>query len=349
MEKLEDYVQGFDAESSDSDHHGMGALEILRETVRILRYNLSSFMAIAAFLICPLCALLLPNFLVDQSLPRRLSDRLMLLARSSGIPLVPFVSKSCQKFSETVISSAICFPLYVTLLLLAKAAVAYAVDCTYSRKKAHSSKFFMLIMKIWGRVLSTYLWACMVIVGCVIFFLVILVGVSTTFSALGSSDDFQLYMAVFEGLVFSVAFANAVIICNMAVVISVLEDISGLGALLRSSNLIKGRTQVGLMIFLGSTIGMAFIEGLFEHRVKNLSYGDGSSRLWEGPLLVVMYSFLVLIDFMMTAVFYFSCKSCRTDAPGGELHSIVDSTALSNEAVPIPIQPQMSEEFRHNQ
>ncbi|KAK4760437.1 hypothetical protein SAY87_005330 [Trapa incisa] len=347
MEKLEDSVLDFDAESlNNSEHRGMGTLEVLRETVRILRYNLSSFMAVAAFLICPICAILLPNLLVDQSLLRRLSDKLMLLAMSGGIPLMPFVKKSCQKFSETAISAVVCFPLYVTLLLLAKAAVAYSVDCTYLRKKADSSKFFEIALKIWRRVLSTYLWACMVIVGCLIFFLVILIGVSSTFSALGSSDDLQVYMAVFEGLVFSVAFAYAVVICNMAVVISVLEDASGLEALLRSSNLIKGRTQVGLMIFLLSTIGTAFIEGLFEHRVKTLSYGDGSSRLWEGPLLVIMYSFLVLIDFMMTAVFYFSCKSCRTEASGGELHSIVDGTGFSNEA--IPTQSQMSEEFRHS-
>jgi hypothetical protein len=35
--------------------------------------------------------------------------------------------------------------------------------------------------------------------------------------------------------------------------------------------------------------------------VKTLSYGDGSSRLWEGPLLVLMYSFVTLIDSMMSA------------------------------------------------
>ncbi|RYR40237.1 hypothetical protein Ahy_A09g045955 [Arachis hypogaea] len=47
-------------------------------------------------------------------------------------------------------------------------------------------------------------------------------------------------------------------------------------AMMQSNMLIKGQTQVGLLIFLGSTMGMAFVEGLFEHRVKTLSYGDGS-------------------------------------------------------------------------
>ncbi|XLS70462.1 hypothetical protein HN51_027327 [Arachis hypogaea] len=78
------------------------------------------------------------------------------------------------------------------------------------------------------------------------------------------------------GLVFSVVFANAIIICDIAIVISVLEDVSGAQAMMQSNMLIKGQTQVGLLIFLGSTMGMAFVEGLFEHRVKTLSYGDGS-------------------------------------------------------------------------
>lgn len=339
MEKLEDSVQNFDVEALDHGLHRMNALEILRETVRILRYNLLSFMAIAAFLICPVCAVLLSNSLVDQSLLKRLSVRLMLLARSGGLPLRPFIKQSCQKFSETAISSAMCFPLYVTLLLLSKAAVVYSVDCTYSRKKVDSSKFYVIALKIWRRVVSTYLWVCMVIVACLTLFLILLVAVSSTFSVLGFSDDSVVYMAVFEGLIFSVAFANAVIICNVAVVISVLEDVSGPQALLRSSTLIKGQTQVGLLIFLGSTIGMAFIEGLFEHRVKTLSYGDGSSRIWEGPLLVVMYAFAVLIDFMMSAVFYFSCKSYSMEASSGELHSILESMVVADEAIPVQSHP----------
>ncbi|CAN1152706.1 hypothetical protein LINPERHAP2_LOCUS18927 [Linum perenne] len=114
----------------------------------------------------------------------------------------------------------------------------------------------------------------------------------------------------------------------IAVVISVLEDVSGPQALLRSSALIRGQTQVGLLIYLGSTIGTAFVEGLFEHRVKTLSYGDGSSRLWEGPLLVVMYSFVVLVDMMMSAVFYYSCKSYRMEA-AEECQSILETITVS--------------------
>lgn len=314
---------------SSHQFHSMNALEILRETVRILRYNTTGLIGIAALLICPVSAILLSNVLANHSIVKTLTLRLLLVAKSSGLPLKPFIRQSCQKFSETVVSATLGFPLYITLSLLSKVAVVYTVDCTYSRKHFDLSKFYVIINKIWKRIVITYLWTCVVIVGCLTSFVVLLITVSCAFSVMGFPSDLILYPALVLGLIFSIILANSIIICNTAVVISILEDVSGSQALLRSSSLIKGQTQVGLLIFLGSTIGMAIVEGLFEHRVKTLSYGDGSSRIWEGPLLVIMYSFVVLIDSMMSAVFYFSCKSSRLEASNIEIQPVLDVSAVS--------------------
>lgn len=313
----------------------MNALDILRETIRILRFNSWAFMAITVLLICPVSAVLLSNVTVDESIVKNLTIRLMLVARTSGLPLRSIIKQSCQRFAEMVISSASCFPLYATLLLLSKAAVVYSVDCTYSRKKFDVSKFCVIIAKFWRKILSTYMWACTIVVGCITLFCVFLVAFCSALSVLGFSPDVVVYAALVVGLVFSVVFANAIIICNIAMVITVLEDVSGAQAMLRSSILIKGQTQVGLLIFLGSTIGTAFVEGLFEHRVKTLSYGDGSSRMWEGPLLVIMHSFVVLIDSMMSAVFYFSCRSFSMENSEGEGNSILETMAISAETMGI--------------
>lgn len=320
-------------DKDDLNHHhhfaSKSALEILRETVRILRYNLSGFMAITAVLICPVSALLLSNFLVDHRLVKRITIRLLLVVKASGLPLKPFVRQSCQKFSEMAISSTVCFPLFITLLLMSKAAVVYSVDCTYARKMFDANKCYVIMTKIWKRIVFTYLWACSVMVGCLTLFLVFLVTVSSLLSLIGFPPDFNVYIAIIIGLFFSIFLANAIIICNIATVISVLEDVAGPQALMRSSILIRGQTQVGLLIFLGSTIGMSFVEGLFEHRVKTLSYGDGSSRIWEGPLLVLMYSFAVLIDIMMSTVFYFSCKSYSLESSHVECQPVLEARNIS--------------------
>lgn len=314
----------------DRHFHSMDALEILRETVMILRYNPIGFLSIAALLICPVSAALLSNFFVDQDVVKKLMVRLLILAKFSGLPLKPFIKQSCQKFSEMVISAVMCFPLYASLLLLSKAAIVYSVDCTYSRKNFDLKKFLIIVTKIWKRIEVTYLWVCMVITGCLTLFIVLLVTVSSVFAVMGFPPDLILYPAMITGIIFSIILANAMIICNIAIVISVLEDDSGPEALLRSSSLIKGQTQVGLLIFLGSTIGMAFVEGLFEYRVKTLSYGDGSSRVWEGPVLVILYSFVMLIDSMMSTVFYFSCKSYRMEASNEETLPVLEALTISS-------------------
>ncbi|XP_021747338.1 uncharacterized protein LOC110713181 [Chenopodium quinoa] len=313
----------------------MSVLQILRETVRILRYNCGGFMGIAALLICPVSAVQLSNLLVDHTIVRRLSIRLSLIARASGLPLSPVVKQSCQKFADLAVSTAVCFFLYVTLSLVSKAAVVYSVDCTYSKKQFDASKFCVIVRKLWRRVVVTYVWACMMIVGVVTLFIVILVAVCNVFLISGFVPDLVVYPGMVFGLVFSVVFANVIILCNVAVVISVLEDASGPQALLRSFVLIRGQTQVGLLMYLVSTIGMAFVQGLFEHRVKTLSYGDGSSRIWEGPLLVIMYSFVVLIDYMMTAVFYFSCRSYSLEAANEEAQSLLEMATATPKANPV--------------
>ncbi|TYG36806.1 hypothetical protein ES288_D13G092900v1 [Gossypium darwinii] len=327
----ETHEESFELESSydvsDDNHqfHSMNALEILRETVRILRYNSSSFFIIAVLFICPVSLVFMSNLLVDHSIVKRLTVRLLLVAKTCGLPLKPFIKQSSQRFAESAVSSAMCFPLFITLSLLSKAAVVYCVDCTYSRKPADASKFFTIILKFWRRLVCTYVWMCTVIIACVTTFFVFLVVACSLLSVVGFAPDLIVYAVIMMGLVFSVAFAYAIVVCNIGIVICVLEEVSGPQAMLRAGVLIKGQTQVGLLIFLGSTIGLAFVEGLFEHRVKVLSYGDGSSRIWEGPLLVIMYSFVVLMDSMMSTVFYFSCRSYTMEASDGECQSILDT------------------------
>ncbi|OVA08828.1 hypothetical protein BVC80_8803g22 [Macleaya cordata] len=326
-------LQVFEMESLDSDirrsfcsdqqFHSMDALEILRETIRILRYNSSAFMVILALLICPVSAVVLSNFLIDEPMVKKLSIKLLLVAQSSGLPLQPVIKQLCHRLSEMALSIAFSFPVYITLSLLSKAATVYSVDCTYLRKKFDTAKFFAFVIKIWKRLVWTYLWVCMVIVGCIALFLVLVIAICNIFSLLGFPSYLIIYPLIVVGLAFAVIFASAIIICNLSIVISVLEDVSGIQALLRSGVLIQGQIQVGLLIFFGSTIGMAFVEGLYEHRVKTVSYGDGSSRLWEGPLLVIMYSFVVLIDSMMSAVFYFTCRSSSMEAVSEEDQTLV--------------------------
>lgn len=313
----------------------MNALEILRETARILRTDPRTFMTIFALLICPVSTALLSNFLIDQAVVTSLGRRLMLLAVSSGLPAAHFIKQICHHLAGTIVSSAFCFPFFVTFLLPARACIAYSVACNYAGKKVLATEFLGMARRIWRSLVSTYVLVCAAITGCLAVFIVLIVSVCNSFAVLGYPPEIIVYPALLTVLGFSVAYAHTIIVCNLASVISVLEDASGQKALLRSVRLVKGQTQAGLLIFLGSAIGFAFVEGLFEHRVKTLSYGDGSSRAWEGPLLVLMYSFVVLVDSMMSAVFYFTCRSSAMEALSGNGLGVEELERLSSESASV--------------
>ncbi|CAL9119890.1 unnamed protein product [Musa textilis] len=263
----------------------MSAMEILRETVPILRAEPSPFMATLVILIGPVSSALLAasNALVPPT-----------ASPSSPPPAASPSPAPSSSSAATLLSAAACFP------LLVRTSVAYSVACAYAGKKFRPADFFAAVRRTWRRLISTYLWVCASISACL---------ACRAFAALGYPPEIVVYPALLTVLAFSMAYAHTIITCNLASVISVLEEVSGPRALLRSVRLIRGQTQAGLLMFLGSTIGMAFVEGLFEHRVKTLSHGDGSSRLWEAPLLVLMYSFVVPIDSTMSAMFYFTCRS----------------------------------------
>ncbi|XP_006658763.3 uncharacterized protein LOC102716517 [Oryza brachyantha] len=304
----------------------MNALEILRETVRVLRADPHAFTSVLFFLLCPASGcLLLSAAALEGAAVLPLARRLLAAAAASGLPLTHFVRQLAHHLAATLVASVVSFPALFTLLLAARASVAYAVAAVYAGKPLAGSELSLLARRAWPRLAATYALACAAVIACLSSFLALLVTACSTLKFMLYPPDIVVCAGFVTVLAFSVAYAHTIIVCNLGGVISVLEDIAGVNALRRSVQLMRGQTHVGLLIFLGSTIGLAFVEGLFEHRVKTLSYGDGSSRLWEGPLLVLMYSFVMLIDSMMSVVFYFTCRSSNLeilDEEGGSVEEL---------------------------
>ncbi|KAL5198807.1 hypothetical protein ABZP36_002319 [Zizania latifolia] len=288
----------------------MNAMEILRETVRVLRADPHGFMSVLFLLLCPASGcLLLSAAALDGAAVLPLTRRLLVAAAASGLPLTHFVRQLAHHLAATLVASVASFPALFTLLLAARAAVAYAVAAVYAGKPLAAADLSLLSRRAWPRLAATYALACAAVIACLATFLGLLITACSTLKSMLYPPDIVVCAGLVTVLAFSVAYAHTIVVCNLGGVIAVLEDVAGVNAMRRSVQLMHGQMHVGLLIFLGSTIGLAFVDGLFEHRVKTLSYGDGSSRLWEGPLLVLMYSFVMLIESMMNAVFYFTCRS----------------------------------------
>lgn len=305
----------------------MGALNILRESITLLRANSSILMSIMVLLICPVSGLLLSRALLHGELANKLTARLYQAAAAVGLlHYLSLVKSIYESISQVLLSYALAAPILFTIWLLAKASIIYIVSCSYADKIPTLFTSITAGARLWKRIFFTYLWSCLVLLGFVTMAATLFLLIISLLDALHFSADLIFLTELALGLFYSVIFAQIIVVGNLANVVSILEEHYGLSALVRSFHLIKGKIQVALSLFFATTLGTAMVESLYQYRVIGIppsNYAiNTASRLWEGPLLVFMYSFLLLLDGIVGCVFYFTCKSATSAFSGSQYLSI---------------------------
>lgn len=112
---------------------------------------------------------------------------------------------------------------------------------------------------------------------------------------------------------YSIIVANALIICNLALILSGMELSGGFISILKACVMIRGRTSIALSLALPVNMALAGIEALFQFRVVK-AYSDSgmnkptSSMVLEGLFIAYLYSILIIIDAISGCVFFRSCK-----------------------------------------
>lgn len=148
----------------------------------------------------------------------------------------------------------------------------------------------------WIKLLHTRFWELLIILG-LFGILVVVLGICST-TALGLWG-----VLGFLSIPFCVTFAHVMVVGNMANAISVLEsECYGLDSLWKAKALMEGRRQTALAIALLGNMGFRLVECLFELRMCM------GISVWEIPVLISMYSLLLVFETVMNVVFYYSCK-----------------------------------------
>ncbi|KAI5082438.1 hypothetical protein GOP47_0002181 [Adiantum capillus-veneris] len=292
----------------------MGALDIWRESVRILRANSSTLMTLMFLLICPVSGLLLSRALLHGKLANKLAAHLFTAAGSMGLlHYLSLVKSIYESLSQVLLSYVFSAPVLFTVWLLAKSSIIYIVSSTYTNKPVSIYSSLAAGVQLWKRIFCTYFCNCLILIGFGTTAATIFLVVVSLMDMLQFSADLIFLMELALGLFYSVIFAQLLVMGNLANVISILEEDYGVAALVRSFHLIKGKIQVALSLFCITLSGTVMVEGLYQYRVIGIPPSDyainTASRLWEGPLLVFMYSFLLLMDAIAGCVFYLTCKS----------------------------------------
>jgi len=229
-----------------------------------------------------------------------------------------------HKLSETILSYVLCFPFLATFSLWARAAVAHTVADTYASHRPSWHRLIQQLPKLWKRLVETYIWVCLLILGFNALMFVLMSAIINGVYVLGLPAVWGIGDFICGGILYAIVFAHAMIVCNLATVVCVMEAdcCYGLDAVFKAMYLIRGRTQIALLMALVANMSLALVESLFQYRVMGMKHGssfynENSSRITslaiEASLLIFMYSMVGVMESVISCVFYYICKSSRLE------------------------------------
>ncbi|XP_025012325.1 uncharacterized protein LOC8263390 isoform X2 [Ricinus communis] len=261
------------------------------------------------------------TFLQNYQYFTSVHSRLQALFRAAGFPLSSeFFTILSLKLSQTISSSVFALPFTLTFLLFAKASVIQALN---KSKPTLSSPSFSCIICIFNPLLLTYIFNTFLIISanatafCLLF-------LSFNFlEGFGfSSPNSCLLLSAAGAVLYSIILANALITCNLALVLSGGEKSGGFMAFLKACVMIRGRTSTALSLALPASISLAGIEALFQYRIvrpyNHRGQTASSLMVMEGMLIAYLYSVFIVLDTVATCIFLESCNrnSCIDQEEG---------------------------------
>ncbi|XP_016481892.1 uncharacterized protein LOC107802827 [Nicotiana tabacum] len=284
--------------------------KIIRRSIFSFLQNYQFFTTTAAFFAFPFAAsfLLLQSFIPSSSFFPIIYERLHLLFDAAGFPSSSeFFTLINSKISQTIAISFLAFPFTISSFLFSKASVIEALN--YS-KPAQTPSFFSSFFPL----LLTQLCNSLVIISAnATCFTVLFFGFNLVDYGFGLSSPRLILLCSATGAVIcSIILANTLIVCNLALVISGTENIGGYMAILKSCILIRGRTATALSLAVPVSLALAAVEALFQYRIVRAYYQEKTdlfSLALEGIFIAYMYSILLVLDTIVSIVFYRSCKT----------------------------------------
>lgn len=312
----------------------LDTLDIMREASRILRRQSDLFTSLAAAFILPVSIIILTHVVATRPIINWAQAQLEVAVFEESVvagirtPLKKFIS---PKIAGFLVSSVLDIPLAISLAALSKAGVVYTVASTYAGLKvSFVDVMHRVVPRVWLPLVITYFASCAIFVGVGVTALLFLGVANGLFAALHAPSALMLLVLSVLGLTVCGVFVYLKIVLNVANVICILEDKYGFAALARSFSILKARVQVALGSYLVTCLCVGFVTLLFEYRVTDKNYytEHNSSVSWEGPLLILLHSFMYLFADIMSTVLYFTCPRSSSSS-----HEALDASSRVPEGV----------------
>ena len=298
----------------------LGFIGIIKESFKIIYSWRKIFSQITLALILPLTFVFLAHIeFSDFVFFKILRNEEKLDRTRTGTP-------SYEKLTDVISSEWIVFWLlkvaYFTFLLifslLSTSAVVYAVACVYTAKPVTFRRVLSVVPKVWKRLMVTFIWI-FIIVFC---YNVIAIGVFTLWVFSIGNTKFGIVLLPFLLVIYLIGFVYLSVVWHLASVVSVLEDMYGIQAMVKSKNLIKGKMGVAVAIFLVLNVCFFVIQMAFENLVVLGFPMSGPSRFLLAIVFFLLLFKLILFGLVIQTVIYFVCKSYH--------HENIDKSSLSD-------------------
>lgn len=285
--------------------------KIIRSSINTFFYGYHTFMSVTILLVLPFSASILLSQALVSSSPSSLhfiSLRFCSLFQASSFPVnsQPFTIFN-NMLSQTLFSLIFTLPFTLTFLTLAKASIA---DITREYPSCKRTQLSFSSLAFFFPILTTHIFnLCLILsINATIFACVFLVFNSLTF--IGFSTNSMYYVSI---ILYSIAIANSIVICNMAIIVSAMEKCDGyVSVLIKAWNLIRGKFAVAIQIALPCNLGMIAAEALFQYRVMrvyNASKSLNFTMFSEAFTIAYIHSVMVAIEIITGCLFYKCCKS----------------------------------------
>ncbi|KAG8475780.1 hypothetical protein CXB51_032548 [Gossypium anomalum] len=301
---------------------------LIRRSIYTFLQYYHYFTATAAILALPYSlSVLVSQFFVPSSplLPSIHNHLKAIFMAAEFPPSSDFFRVLSFKISQTISSSIFALPFTLSFFLVAKASIIHLLNHHHTPTSPPS---LSSVLSLYKPLLSTFICNFFVLLSanstafCLLFFGFHL------FNGFGfsSSPNWLIFMSAAGAVLYSVILANALIICNLALVSSGMEKSGGYSAILRACVLIKGRASTALALAVPWNLALAAIEALFHYRVVR-AYHSGDfnsfSIALEVVLIAYLYSNFVVLDTVVSSMLFKSCKTgCLMDEEGRDCYRI---------------------------
>lgn len=300
----------------------LGLFGIYKESFKIILKWRKIFSQITLTLILPLSFIFLAHLEISDILLSRIIHNENTLDETRSTD-----DKARYKRISDVITSewatywlfkAAYFTLMLIFGLLSTSAVVYTIACIYTAREITYRKIMSVVPRVWKRVMVTFLCTFLA------FFLynVVAIVVLLIWVELTINRDSGVLIGVFLLILYVVGFVYMTIIWQLASVVSVLEEVRGIKAMVKSKKLLKGNMWVATIIFFTLIVFSVVLQYSFQVLVVLGRTFGTVDRVAYGILCLLLLFKLILFALVIQTVLYFVCKSYH--------HENIDKSALSD-------------------